>query len=53
MRNDFTTNHTPKLLFIPRTIGNELLQSLRIYTSLLRELRRIEKFPLASEKRIG
>jgi hypothetical protein len=25
MRNDFPTDHTPKLLFIPRTIGNELL----------------------------
>src|SRR5580700_2256193 len=32
MRNDFPTKHPPKLLFIPRTIGNKLLQSLRIYT---------------------
>src|SRR5262249_51340891 len=32
MGNDFLTNHPPNLLFIPRTVGNELLQPLRINT---------------------
>ena len=32
MGNDFLANNPPNLLFIPRTIGNELLQPLRINT---------------------
>jgi hypothetical protein len=44
MGNNVLANHPPNLLFIPRTIGNELLQPLRINTKISVQISEMEEF---------